>query len=240
MTPVVPEGAQLDQLSRELWYVVMRRQQLLSRQIILLEMQEFLKNNSVTDDGAEGKKEKEEEEEGPSELERVQKELQYLSEKEKELVNRRCLSEKQTIIVEKTQESSATEPDCIIPEKKKDLVFSGVRVLPSVTPTQRLITEQPASELTSTGLSPESSDEVVAVQDLSFSAAKVYCPNCQQQVTTEIHYKVGRSSFLVCFFSVSLGCVAGCCLLPFFLNYFKDISHRCPSCHTEIQTVHRL
>ncbi|KAL7868998.1 hypothetical protein AOLI_G00129860 [Acnodon oligacanthus] len=173
MTLVVPEGAQLDQLSRELWYVVMRRQQLLSRQIVLLEMGKFLKNNSVTDDGAEVKKEEEEEEEGPSELERVQKELQYLSEKEKELVNRRCQWEKQTITVEKTPESPATE--------------------------------QPASDLTSAGPSPESSDGVVAVQDLSLFAAKVYCPNCQQQVTTEIHYKVGRSSFLMCFLSVSLG-----------------------------------
>ncbi|KAL6475112.1 hypothetical protein MHYP_G00161520 [Metynnis hypsauchen] len=145
MTLVVPEGAQLDQLSRELWYVVMRRQQLLSRQTVLLEMEKFLKNNSVTD-----------------------------------------------------------EPGCVIPEKK-DLVFSGVCVLPSVTPRQSLITEQPASDLTSTGSSPESSDEVVAVQDLSFFAATVYCPNCQQQVTTEIHYKVGRSSFLVCFLSISLG-----------------------------------
>ncbi|KAI4876494.1 hypothetical protein NFI96_010587 [Prochilodus magdalenae] len=222
MTTVVPEGDQLDQASRELWYVVTRRQQLLNRQTVLLEIQEFLKSNSLIEDcGNQKKEEEEEEEEGPSELEKIQSELQCLSEKERELVNRRSLWEKQAINIENTPESPATaELDCVILERKKDLF--GVCVLPRQ------------------GLFTGTSEEVVAVQDLTLSAATVYCPTCQQRVTTEIHYKVGKSSFFLCFASITLGCVAGCCLLPFFVNYFKDVSHRCPSCHAEIRTVHRL
>ncbi|KAF4085176.1 hypothetical protein AMELA_G00114170 [Ameiurus melas] len=82
--------------------------------------------------------------------------------------------------------------------------------------------------------------EVVEVVDLSFSPATVQCPTCQQQVITEIQHKVGKTSFLLCYLSILLGCVGGCCLLPFFLNYFKDTCHFCPSCHTEIHTVPRI
>ncbi|KAB5555490.1 hypothetical protein PHYPO_G00034830 [Pangasianodon hypophthalmus] len=90
-------------------------------------------------------------------------------------------------------------------------------------------------------LSPTTPDpEVVEVEDLSFSPATVQCPTCHQQITTEIQHKVGKTSFLLCYLSILLGCVGGCCLLPFFLNYFKDTCHLCPSCHTEIQIVPRI
>ncbi|XP_076856441.1 uncharacterized protein LOC143510701 [Brachyhypopomus gauderio] len=85
-----------------------------------------------------------------------------------------------------------------------------------------------------------SSEEVVEVKDLSFSPATVQCPVCLQQVTTKVHRRVGPTTFLLCFLSVMLGCVGGCCLLPFCMNYFKDVSHRCPSCQAEISTVHRI
>ncbi|KAG7325180.1 hypothetical protein KOW79_011496 [Hemibagrus wyckioides] len=91
-------------------------------------------------------------------------------------------------------------------------------------------------ELSSTTPAPE----VVEVKDLSFSPALVQCPTCQQQVTTEIQHKIGKTSFLLCYLSALLGCVGGCCLLPFFLNYFKDTCHFCPSCQTEIQIVPRI
>ncbi|GAA6101034.1 UBA-like domain-containing protein 1 [Tachysurus ichikawai] len=94
----------------------------------------------------------------------------------------------------------------------------------------------PEEELNSTTPAPE----VVEVKDLSFSPAMVHCPNCQQHVTTKIQHKVGKTSFLLCYLSALLGCVGGCCLLPFFLNYFKDTCHYCPSCHTEIQNVPRI
>ncbi|KAF7705260.1 hypothetical protein HF521_020546 [Silurus meridionalis] len=90
-------------------------------------------------------------------------------------------------------------------------------------------------------LNPTLSDpELLEVKDLAFSPAMVQCPTCKQHVTTEIQHKVGKTSFLLCYFSTLLGCVAGCCLLPFVLNYFKDTCHFCPSCHTEIQIVPRI
>lgn len=49
--------------------------------------------------------------------------------------------------------------------------------------------------------------ELVDVMDLSFSPAVVQCPTCQQQVTTEIQHKVGKTSFLLCYLSTLLGWV---------------------------------
>lgn len=31
-------------------------------------------------------------------------------------------------------------------------------------------------------------------------------------------------------------CVAGCCLIPFFTDYVKDVHHQCPRCQTHIHT----
>ncbi|XP_072523958.1 uncharacterized protein [Salminus brasiliensis] len=239
MIPEVPQEAQMDPDSREMWYVMTRRQHLLSRRTILLEMQEFLKNNSLTGGIA-----KKDDDDGPSELEKIDNELQSLSERETALVNRRCLWEKQVLLRETARASSVTEPECITPEeKRKDVIISGVCILPNTSARESLIVEQPLpldKEGTYIGPVPESSEELVEVQNLTTVAAKVCCPACQQQVTTEIHYVVGKSSILLCFMSIFMGCVAGCCLLPFLLNYFKDVSHRCPSCHTEIHKVRRL
>ncbi|XP_031719110.1 cell death-inducing p53-target protein 1-like [Anarrhichthys ocellatus] len=56
------------------------------------------------------------------------------------------------------------------------------------------------------------------------------CPSCQTRVTTQVTYKVGRFAWLMCLVFVFCGLVFGCCLIPFFVNYFKDTSHTCPRC----------
>ncbi|XP_049320845.1 uncharacterized protein LOC125781279 [Astyanax mexicanus] len=235
MIPVVLEEAPLDPDSREMWYIMTRRQHLLSRRIILLEMKEFLKNNSLTGGVLEN-----DDEDGPSELDKIDNELQSLSDRETALVNRRCLWEKQGILSETTRESSVIEPECVTPEgNKKDVMFSGVCILPNVITTQDLITEQPL-EINVEPNQESSEDGVVDVENLAYAAGKVRCPSCQQNITTEIQYKVGKSSYFLCLIAIFMGCVAGCCLLPFFLNYFKEVCHVCPSCHTEIRKVRRM
>ncbi|TRY97106.1 hypothetical protein DNTS_027292 [Danionella cerebrum] len=44
------------------------------------------------------------------------------------------------------------------------------------------------------------------------------CTACQQQVLTNVTYKVG--TFVLC-----------CCLIPFFVKFFKDVYHTCPKCN---------
>ncbi|KAI5623187.1 lipopolysaccharide-induced tumor necrosis factor-alpha factor-like [Silurus asotus] len=171
--------------STEMWYIMTRVQQLKSRRSLLLELQEFLKKNSREGDFCP------KDDQGLYELEKIEKELQSLYEKENELTSKTALQEKHsTTTTEITKESSVIE--------------------------------------------------LLEVKDLAFSPAMVQCPTCKQHVTTEIQHKVGKTSFLLCYFSTLLGCVAGCCLLPFVLNYFKDTCHFCPSCHTEIQIVPRI
>lgn len=45
-------------------------------------------------------------------------------------------------------------------------------------------------------------------------------------------YKAPVSSFR--------SCLAGCCFIPFCLDKFKTITHRCPKCRTSLQTIKRL
>ncbi|XP_042341797.1 lipopolysaccharide-induced tumor necrosis factor-alpha factor homolog [Plectropomus leopardus] len=62
------------------------------------------------------------------------------------------------------------------------------------------------------------------------SPALTTCPSCQTQVTTQVTYQVGRHAWLMCLVFVLCGLVFGCCLIPFFVKYFKDAYHTCPRC----------
>ncbi|XP_054461151.1 lipopolysaccharide-induced tumor necrosis factor-alpha factor homolog [Anoplopoma fimbria] len=74
--------------------------------------------------------------------------------------------------------------------------------------------------------------------ELYHSPAMTACPSCQAQVTTEVAYKVGRLAWLMCLVFILCGLVFGCCLIPFFVNYFKDAYHTCPRCQRVLH-VHR-
>ncbi|KAL7403478.1 hypothetical protein ABVT39_001086 [Epinephelus coioides] len=70
------------------------------------------------------------------------------------------------------------------------------------------------------------------------SPALTTCPSCQTQVTTQVTYRVGRHAWLMCLVFVLCGLVLGCCLIPFFMNFFKDAYHTCPRCRRVLH-VHR-
>uniref|UniRef100_A0A3Q3A3N1 LITAF domain-containing protein n=1 Tax=Kryptolebias marmoratus TaxID=37003 RepID=A0A3Q3A3N1_KRYMA len=59
------------------------------------------------------------------------------------------------------------------------------------------------------------------------SPALTTCVSCRTQVTTEVTFKVGAYAWLLCLVFVL---VLGCCLIPFFVNHFKDAYHTCPRC----------
>ncbi|CAG14262.1 unnamed protein product [Tetraodon nigroviridis] len=64
------------------------------------------------------------------------------------------------------------------------------------------------------------------------------CPSCQTQVTSLVTYRVGLFAWLMCFVFVFCGLLLGCCLIPFFLDVFKDAYHTCPRCRRVLH-IHR-
>ncbi|XP_074511385.1 lITAF domain-containing protein [Sebastes fasciatus] len=57
------------------------------------------------------------------------------------------------------------------------------------------------------------------------------CTSCQQQVTTTVTYKAGTYAWLMCLLFICCGLILCCCLIPFFMNNFKDAYHTCPRCN---------
>ncbi|MBN3303840.1 LITAF factor, partial [Amia calva] len=56
------------------------------------------------------------------------------------------------------------------------------------------------------------------------------CIYCRQQVLTNVQYKVGTYAWLMCLLFILCGLIVGCCLIPFFVKFFKDAYHTCPKC----------
>ncbi|XP_060921322.1 lipopolysaccharide-induced tumor necrosis factor-alpha factor homolog [Labrus mixtus] len=78
------------------------------------------------------------------------------------------------------------------------------------------------------------------LENLPPCPCRTQCPECQQFVTTETFASVSSVTWLMCFMIAMVGCVAGCCLIPFCNKKFQTIVHRCPSCRTQIQAIKRL
>ncbi|XP_016134914.1 lipopolysaccharide-induced tumor necrosis factor-alpha factor homolog isoform X1 [Sinocyclocheilus grahami] len=57
------------------------------------------------------------------------------------------------------------------------------------------------------------------------------CTTCQQQVLTNVTYKVGVYAWLMCLLFILCGLILCCCLIPFFMKFFKDVYHTCPKCN---------
>uniref|UniRef100_A0A8C6L7I4 LITAF domain-containing protein n=1 Tax=Nothobranchius furzeri TaxID=105023 RepID=A0A8C6L7I4_NOTFU len=98
---------------------------------------------------------------------------------------------------------------------------------PYIPPTPPVFSPLPVSDIPSRGPRPM----VVSYKTKLFgSPALMMCTSCQTQVTTEVTFKVGTYAWLVCLLFVFCGLFFGCCLIPFFLNHFKDAHHTCPHC----------
>ncbi|KAJ8284044.1 hypothetical protein COCON_G00028940 [Conger conger] len=66
---------------------------------------------------------------------------------------------------------------------------------------------------------------------LGRSPGMMTCTSCQQQVMTNVTYKVGAFAWLMCFVFIFCGLFVGCCLIPFFVKHFKEVYHSCPRCN---------
>ncbi|KAM4657202.1 lipopolysaccharide-induced tumor necrosis factor-alpha factor [Amazona ochrocephala] len=66
------------------------------------------------------------------------------------------------------------------------------------------------------------------------------CPSCNQIIVTHLSYDSGALTWLSCGGLFLLGCVAGCCLIPFCIDALKDVDHSCPNCSTLLGSYKRL
>ncbi|KAH9402052.1 hypothetical protein TYRP_016626 [Tyrophagus putrescentiae] len=56
------------------------------------------------------------------------------------------------------------------------------------------------------------------------------CPACHANVMTSTKSVPGTLTWILCIVLVLIGCICGCCLIPFYMDDCLDVEHRCPSC----------
>ncbi|KAL2078170.1 hypothetical protein ACEWY4_025855 [Coilia grayii] len=82
--------------------------------------------------------------------------------------------------------------------------------------------------------------DVIPQDKLRRDSDWVKCDSCSLVVQTVVRHRVTNTTWFMCGIFSAVGCLFGCCLLPFLLNYFKDVSHYCPNCKAKIRNVPRF
>ncbi len=57
------------------------------------------------------------------------------------------------------------------------------------------------------------------------------CDSCQQEIITELKYKVGCSTWFMCIAIFIAGGCVGYCLFPFWMKSCKTVLYHCPQCN---------
>ncbi|KAL6102598.1 uncharacterized protein ACO6RY_02177 [Pungitius sinensis] len=81
---------------------------------------------------------------------------------------------------------------------------------------------------------------ILDVEKLPHHPCRTQCPECKQFILSETSHSVSSVTWLVCFMAAMVGCVAGCCLLPFCMDSLKSTTHRCPRCRSAFVTIKKL
>ncbi|KAG7455685.1 hypothetical protein JOB18_040932 [Solea senegalensis] len=81
---------------------------------------------------------------------------------------------------------------------------------------------------------------ILDMDNLPPCPCKTRCPECGQYITTVTRTSISSFTWQACFITALIGCVAGCCLIPFCFDTFKSITHKCPKCRTSIGTIKKL
>uniref|UniRef100_A0A8C0I6N0 LITAF domain-containing protein n=1 Tax=Balaenoptera musculus TaxID=9771 RepID=A0A8C0I6N0_BALMU len=95
---------------------------------------------------------------------------------------------------------------------------------------------------------PESKQSAIAVQTvyvqqpISFfdRPVQMCCPSCNKMIVTQLSYNAGALTWLSCGSLCLLGCIAGCCFIPFCVDALQDVDHYCPNCKALLGTYKRL
>ncbi|XP_060028331.1 lipopolysaccharide-induced tumor necrosis factor-alpha factor isoform X2 [Erinaceus europaeus] len=83
---------------------------------------------------------------------------------------------------------------------------------------------------------------VYVQQPVSFydRPVQMCCPSCGKMTVTQMTYHSGTLTWLSCGSLCLLGCVAGCCFIPFCIDALQDVDHHCPNCKALLGTYKRL
>ncbi|KAM9716658.1 uncharacterized protein ACNS7B_022562 isoform 2-T2 [Menidia menidia] len=204
------ETAEAKEGSPTLADIELRIQHLQTRRILLQTIQNCTKKQAQSFD--ENRRETSSEDgEEECELETIEKELEELRVKKKEMEKNRVSSTRQED--RGTQEERSTY---------KEIPRGGIYILPPLLPD---LNDNTAA----------TTDPVVA-ENLGPTAQVTKCPTCKEVIVTETGSKISEAAWMVCVLSFMMGCVAGCCLIPFYLKRFRSTCHKCPLCQAHIHT----
>ncbi|XP_010163656.1 cell death-inducing p53-target protein 1-like [Antrostomus carolinensis] len=81
---------------------------------------------------------------------------------------------------------------------------------------------------------------IIVAGIFSSKPTSTICPSCRQHITTQVTYRLGKLSYLLCTTLCMVGCCFGCCFVPLFIRIFKDADHYCPCCQFHIYRYKRL
>ncbi|XP_072336901.1 lipopolysaccharide-induced tumor necrosis factor-alpha factor homolog isoform X1 [Scyliorhinus torazame] len=81
---------------------------------------------------------------------------------------------------------------------------------------------------------------VQPTQRFGFQPMQTTCPSCNQVVITRVSHSPGALTWLSCGGLFLVGCVFGCCLIPFCVESLQDVEHNCPNCGRHISSCKRL
>ncbi|XP_034427390.1 uncharacterized protein LOC117753422 [Hippoglossus hippoglossus] len=222
----------------QLEHMESRRRQLRNRQVILQKIQQLRKTpgddsdrstNEVMTDANVSTSVTSEDSDEVCELENIQKELQEL------LLNKLQL---ETQMENVTHTANRGRQDELSTIYKTEPPCGEIYTLPPPQLTEENTIEEMSVETTPAEETPIG--PIVPVESLLSMQAFTRCPSCGEAIFTEIHSVVGETIWMLCCVCSMLGCVAGCCLIPFFMENLKDIHHRCPRCQAHIHTYQHL
>merc|ERR1712043_37059 len=101
--------------------------------------------------------------------------------------------------------------------------------------TYQPVTQQPGYAPTPAETVVSQPRVVVVMLNVGEHPQNMVCPFCHNNIVTQTTYKMG----IFAWFSAAGMCLLCCCwagLIPCFVNWFKDVSHQCPSCKTVVGT----
>lgn len=76
-------------------------------------------------------------------------------------------------------------------------------------------------------------------EDFKDESLYTFCGSCKNHVMTMVTYRVGKMTIVFAAALCLLGCLGGCCLVPFLWKRFQDVEHVCPNCQLKLGKYRR-
>lgn len=76
-------------------------------------------------------------------------------------------------------------------------------------------------------------------EDFKDESLYTFCGSCKNHVMTMVTYRVGKMTIVFAAALCLLGCLGGCCLVPFLWKRFQDVEHVCPNCQLRLGKYRR-